>query len=313
MKLHVEIDKGSGFCNGVIRAVETAEANLNGNGLYSLGAIVHNNAELERLRQKGLEVIDIESMKKMSGTTVLIRAHGEPPQTYTIAKENNIKLIDCTCPVVLKLQERIKKTYDQINQTVANGEDGELSGGMIVIFGKEGHAEVNGLVGQVNGDAVITDVIHSADGYSIKGISQIDFSRPIYIFSQTTKDPQEYELVCNVIREKIAQARGCSIEEAGRYIKIHNTICRQVAQRHSNLVEFAKSKSVIVFVSGKESSNGKVLYELCRSANPHSYHIQGIGQIDREWFNDGDSVGICGATSTPKWQLEEVADFLAGL
>lgn len=313
MKLHVEIDKGSGFCNGVIRAVETAEANLNGNGLYSLGAIVHNNAELERLRQKGLEVIDIESMKKMSGTTVLIRAHGEPPQTYTIAKENNIKLIDCTCPVVLKLQERIKKTYDQINQTVANGEDGELSGGMIVIFGKEGHAEVNGLVGQVNGDAVITDVIHSADGYSIKGISQIDFSRPIYIFSQTTKDPQEYELVCNVIREKIAQAKGCSIEEAGRYIKIHNTICRQVAQRHSNLVEFAKSKSVIVFVSGKESSNGKVLYELCRSANPHSYHIQGIGQIDREWFNDGDSVGICGATSTPKWQLEEVADFLAGL
>lgn len=313
MKLHVEIDKGSGFCNGVIRAVETAEANLNGNGLYSLGAIVHNNAELERLRQKGLEVIDIESMKKMSGTTVLIRAHGEPPQTYTIAKENNIKLIDCTCPVVLKLQERIKKTYDQINQTAANGEDGELSGGMIVIFGKEGHAEVNGLVGQVNGDAVITDVIHSADGYSIKGISQIDFSRPIYIFSQTTKDPQEYELVCNVIREKIAQARGCSIEEAGRYIKIHNTICRQVAQRHSNLVEFAKSKSVIVFVSGKESSNGKVLYELCRSANPHSYHIQGIGQIDREWFNDGDSVGICGATSTPKWQLEEVADFLAGL
>lgn len=313
MKLHVEIDNGSGFCNGVIRAVETAEANLNGNGLYSLGAIVHNNAELERLRQKGLEVIDIESMKKMSGTTVLIRAHGEPPQTYTIAKENNIKLIDCTCPVVLKLQERIKKTYDQINQTVANGEDGELSGGMIVIFGKEGHAEVNGLVGQANGDAVITDVIHSADGYSIKGISQIDFSRPIYIFSQTTKDPQEYELVCNVIREKIAQARGCSIEEAGRYIKIHNTICRQVAQRHSNLVEFAKSKSVIVFVSGKESSNGKVLYELCRSANPHSYHIQGIGQIDREWFNDGDRVGICGATSTPKWQLEEVADFLAGL
>ena len=307
MNLFVEIDKGSGFCNGVIRAVETAEKNLKDNSLYSLGAIVHNNAELERLNQKGLTVIDIEQMKEMKDTTVLIRAHGEPPQTYSIAKENNIRLIDCTCPVVLKLQERIRETYINMKE----GKD--LAGGKIVIFGKEGHAEVNGLVGQVNGDAIITDVIHSAEGISIKGISQMDFENPICIFSQTTKDPQEYELVCNVIIQKVAQAKNCSIEEAKGYVKIHNTICRQVAQRHSNLVEFDKSKSVILFVSGKESSNGKVLYDLCRSANSHSYHIQGTEQIEKEWFRDGDSVGICGATSTPKWQLEEAAAFIKGL
>ncbi len=319
MNLQVEIDKGSGFCNGVIRAVETAERNLDqiaqegdGNGstcrLYSLGAIVHNNAELERLHKKGLTVIDIEKMKQMKGTTVLIRAHGEPPHTYDVARENGIKLIDCTCPVVLKLQERIRDTYNSIK-----GEDGNLKGGQIVIFGKEGHAEVNGLVGQVNSDAVIADVVHSEDGYSIKGLSEIDFTLPVYIFSQTTKDPQEYELVCRKIQESIAFAKGCSIEEASEFVKIHNTICRQVAQRHSNLVAFAKSKSVIVFVSGKESSNGKVLYDLCHGANPHSYHIQGTGQIDKNWFKEGDSVGICGATSTPKWQLEEAAEFLRHL
>lgn len=319
MNLQVEIDKGSGFCNGVIRAVETAERNLDkitqgdeGNAntckLYSLGAIVHNNAELERLHKKGLTVIDIEQMNQMNDTTVLIRAHGEPPRTYAIAKENNIKLIDCTCPVVLKLQERIRDTYNS-----TKGMSGNLKGGQIVIFGKEGHAEVNGLVGQVNSDAVITDVIHTKDGYTIKGLPEIDFTQPVYIFSQTTKDPQEYELVCRVIQENMATAQGCSFEQAGEFVKIHNTICRQVAQRHSNLVEFAKSKSVIVFVSGKESSNGKVLYDLCRGANPHSYHIQGIGQIERGWFEEGDSVGICGATSTPKWQLEEAAEFLRNL
>ncbi|MBR5857141.1 MAG: 4-hydroxy-3-methylbut-2-enyl diphosphate reductase [Bacteroidales bacterium] len=319
MNLQVEIDRGSGFCNGVIRAVETAERNLDqiagsagqnntAGQLYSLGAIVHNNAELERLHKKGLTVIDIGEMKQMRNTTVLIRAHGEPPCTYAIAKENGIKLIDCTCPVVLKLQERIRETYKSVG-----GEDREGEKGQIVIFGKEGHAEVNGLVGQVNSDAVITDVIHSNDGCSIKGLSEIDFTRPVYIFSQTTKDPQEYKLVCRRIQESIASARGCSFEQAGEFIKIHDTICRQVAQRHSNLVQFAKSKSVIIFVSGRESSNGKVLYDLCRGANGHSYHIQGVGQIEREWFADGDSVGICGATSTPKWQLEEVAEFLRNL
>lgn len=282
MRLSIEIDEESGFCYGVIRAVEKAEFKLRENStLYSLGSIVHNNSELERLNSIGLEVIDLEQMKGLSNTTVLIRAHGEPPATYRIARENNISLIDCTCPVVLKLQARIRETY-----AVGNGQ--------IVIFGKIGHAEVNGLVGQANGDAIVVDGVES--------LSKIDFTKPVYIFSQTTKDPKEYEEICREITKRIIGAGG-SLEN----LHVHNTICRQVAQRHTNLVAFAESHSVIVFISGKESSNGKVLYELCRSVNPRSYHIQTRDQIDPQWFQDGDSVGICGATSTPKWQLEGVA------
>jgi len=285
MRLAIEIDEESGFCYGVIRAVEKAEFKLRESStLYSLGAIVHNSSELERLNSKGLQVIDLEQMKRLSDTVVLIRAHGEPPQTYRLARENNISLIDCTCPVVLKLQARIRDTYANAN-------------GQIVIFGKTGHAEVNGLVGQANGDAIVVD--------GVKSLDKIDFSKPIYIFSQTTKDPKEYEEICEAIRERII---GC-----GGPVKdfhIHNTICRQVAQRHSNLAAFAKRHSVIVFISGKESSNGKVLYDLCKSVNPRSYHIQTTDQIDPQWFCDGDSVGICGATSTPKWQLEGGAEYI---
>lgn len=302
MNLIVEIDSHSGFCNGVIRAINTAEKNLGDNGLYSLGAIVHNSEELSRLNSIGLSVIDIEQMEKMKDTTVLIRAHGEPPYTYSIAKQNNITLIDCTCPVVLKLQEKIRNTYLDIKN---NG-----SKGQIVIFGKEGHAEVNGLVGQVNGDAIIVDVVHPS---SFKGIDKIDYNLPIYIFSQTTKDPKDYITICKEIQSNIAKFRGCTFEEAEKHITIYNTICRQVAQRHENLADFAKSHSVILFVSGKESSNGKVLYDLCHSVNKHSYHIQHTGQIDKSWFKDGDSVGICGATSTPKWQLENVAKYLQNI
>ena len=302
MDLTVEIDSQSGFCNGVIRAINTAEKNLGDNGLYSLGAIVHNSEELSRLNSIGLTVIDVAQMEGMRDTTVLIRAHGEPPQTYAIAKKNNITLIDCTCPVVLKLQEKIRNTYTSIKEG-----DGM---GQIVIFGKEGHAEVNGLVGQVNGDAVIVDV---AGTTSFKGADRIDYTRPVYIFSQTTKDPKDYNTICSMIKSNIAQARGCRYEEAEKFLIIHNTICRQVAQRHKNLAEFAQSHSVIVFVSGKESSNGKVLYDLCKSVNPHSYHIQHSRQINTEWFKDGDSVGICGATSTPKWQLENVAKYLQNI
>lgn len=286
MHLSIEIDGESGFCYGVIRAVEKAEIRLKESGtLYSLGSIVHNNSELERLNSIGLEVIDINRMGELSDTTVLIRAHGEPPQTYQLARENNITLVDCTCPVVLKLQERIKETYAKYPQH------------QIVIFGKIGHAEVNGLVGQVNGDATVVD--------SLESLGKIDFSRPIQIFSQTTKDPKEYDEICSAIKERILAAGG-SLEN----ISVHDTICRQVARRHTNLAEFAKRHSVIVFISGKESSNGKVLYELCKSVNPRSYHIQEVGQIEAGWFEDGDSVGICGATSTPKWQLEQVQECL---
>ncbi|MBO5407608.1 MAG: 4-hydroxy-3-methylbut-2-enyl diphosphate reductase [Bacteroidales bacterium] len=285
MRLTIEIDEESGFCYGVIRAVQKAEMKLKESStLYSLGSIVHNNSELDRLNKIGLEVIDLEQMKNLSDTTVLIRAHGEPPRTYEIARENNISLIDCTCPVVLKLQARIRETYASHN-------------GQIVIFGKIGHAEVNGLVGQANGDAIVVDGVQS--------LEKIDFTKPICIFSQTTKDPKEYEEICEAIKERIVACGG----PVGEF-QIHNTICRQVAQRHTNLVAFAESHSVIVFISGKESSNGKVLYDLCKSVNPRSYHIQTRNQIDPQWFQDGDSVGICGATSTPKWQLEGVAKHL---
>ena len=288
MQLNIEIDEGSGFCYGVIRAVEKAEMQLKESGtLYSLGAIVHNNSELERLGKIGLEVIDGNRMQDLSDTTVLIRAHGEPPATYRLAEKNNISLIDCTCPVVLKLQDRIRETYSKV-------------GGQIVIFGKIGHAEVNGLVGQTNGNAIVVD--------SLESLKAIDFTKPVQIFSQTTKDPKEYEEICNAIKERIV-AEGGSLEN----LTVHNTICRQVAQRHSNLVAFARKHSTIVFISGKESSNGKVLYELCRSVNPRSYHIQTVDQIDPAWFVENDSVGICGATSTPKWQLEGVAQKLQEL
>jgi 4-hydroxy-3-methylbut-2-enyl diphosphate reductase len=288
MHIDIEIDEGSGFCYGVIRAVEKAEMQLKECGsLYSLGAIVHNNSELERLEKIGLEVIDTTRMKSLSDTTVLIRAHGEPPATYKLAEKNNISLIDCTCPVVLKLQDRIRETYNKV-------------GGQIVIFGKTGHAEVNGLVGQTNGDAIVVD--------SLESLKAIDFKKPVQIFSQTTKDPKEYEEICNAIKERIIAA-GKTLSN----ITVHNTICRQVAQRHSNLVAFARKHSAIVFISGKESSNGKVLYELCKSVNPRSYHIQTVDQINPSWFMEGDSVGICGATSTPKWQLDGVAKKLQEL
>ena len=285
MRLAIEIDEGSGFCYGVIRAIEKAESRLKETAsLYSLGAIVHNNSELERLNSIGLQVVGLEQMKELSNTTVLIRAHGEPPTTYTLAAERNISLRDCTCPVVLKLQERIRNSYSKEN-------------GQIVIFGKIGHAEVNGLVGQVGGDAVVVD--------SVASLEKVDFTKPIQIFSQTTKDPKEYDEICDAIKERILAAGG-SLDN----FKVHDTICRQVAQRHKNLVSFARKHSVIVFISGKESSNGKVLYDLCKSVNPRSYHIQTVDQIDPQWFIEGDSVGICGATSTPKWQLEGVAQAL---
>lgn len=311
MRLNIEIDPGSGFCYGVIRAVEKAEINLKENTkLYSLGSIVHNNSELERLNKIGLTVIDSGQMQHLSGTTVLIRAHGEPPSTYLTARQRNITLIDCTCPVVLKLQERIRQIYKANN---ARPDIPEAVKGQIVIFGKTGHAEVNGLVGQVNGDAVIVDIrSREEEGEESSaiylGLEKIDFTRPIDIFSQTTKDPKEYEEICKMILQKITASGG----DPQRF-RIHNTICRQVAQRHTNLADFARNRSVILFVSGKESSNGKVLYELCKSVNHRSYHIQDTGQIENFWFSDGDSVGICGATSTPKWQLEEVASYLRNL
>lgn len=284
MNIRVEIDPRSGFCHGVVRAVEQAENYLRYSPrLYSLGAIVHNSVELERLKKKGLEILSIEEVAQLHDDVILVRAHGEPPETYELARRNRLQVIDCTCPVVLKLQERVRETWQRIR----------ASGGQVVIFGKKGHAEVNGLVGQTGGEAI---VISSAED-----LAGIDFSRPVALFSQTTKDPDEFRQIAARIREERPDA------------EVYDTICRQVVHRHQSLVEFAQNHSVILFVSGRESSNGKVLFELCRGVNTRTYRVENASQINPNWLQDGDFVGICGATSTPKWQLEEIFIYLQRL
>ncbi|MBR5063124.1 MAG: 4-hydroxy-3-methylbut-2-enyl diphosphate reductase [Bacteroidales bacterium] len=283
--LKVEIDPGSGFCGGVIRAITRAEEFLSGgDALWSLGAIVHNEAELERLQSKGLRTI--ESLAEVpDGETVLIRAHGEPPSTYKAARKRSLAMIDCTCPVVLQLQRRIREAYQRLH---AEGRKGQ-----VLIFGRVGHAEVLGLLGQVDGDAL---VVENADMLN-EAISagRLDFSQPMEIFSQTTKSPAEYAQICDMLRTR------------GADVKVHDTICAQVASRHEKLSAFARSHDVILFVSGRSSSNGKVLSDLCKSVNPRTYLLGSASEIDPAWFQDAASVGICGATSTPKWLLEDVA------
>ena len=292
MALTVEIDKRSGFCGGVIRAISKAEEFLDthpGKKLYSLGAIVHNEAELERLGRKGLVTIghdDIGNIQSPENKTVLIRAHGEPPSTYKLTREAGINLIDCTCPVVLKLQKDIREAYDSKSR--------------IVIFGKVGHAEVLGLLGQVGGDAVVIENMDMLLSALENGTIRTDV--PLEIFSQTTKSPTEYSEICSVLSER-AKAR----------LTVHNTICKQVASRHEELAEFASTHDIIIFVSGVSSSNGKVLCDLCRSRNPRTYHISDPKEIDPSWFGPDESVGVCGATSTPHWLLEEVATAVADL
>lgn len=289
MALKVDIEKHSGFCGGVIRAIGRAEEFLDSHPckkLYSLGAIVHNEAELGRLGRKGLVTIgheDIAAIPSPKDETLLIRAHGEPPSTYSLAAEAGINVIDCTCPVVLKLQESIREAYARDIQ--------------LVIFGKVGHAEVLGLLGQVGGDAVVIEDMPMLLAALEDGTIRTDI--PLEIFSQTTKSPVEYSEICAVLSERA---------RAG--LKVHDTICRQVASRHDELSAFAASHDVVVFVSGISSSNGKVLCDLCRSRNPRTHHISAPEDIDPAWFGPGDSVGVCGATSTPRWLLEQVAEAL---
>ena len=289
--LRVEIDPGSGFCGGVIRAITQAEQYLSeGYALYSLGAIVHNEAELSRLRERGL--ITVNSLSEVpEGETVLIRAHGEPPATYREAQARQLAIIDCSCPVVLQLQRRIREAYARLH------EDG--SRGQIIIFGRVGHAEVLGLLGQVDGDALVIENMLMLEEALHAG--KIDLSQPIEIFSQTTKSPAEYASICEMLTER------------GARLTVHDTICAQVATRHERLAFFAASHDVILFVSGRSSSNGKVLSDLCRRVNPHTYFIGGAGDIRPHWFTGGQSVGVCGATSTPKWLLEEVASTVRNL
>lgn len=294
----VDIDPKSGFCGGVIRAIDTAERILDRHPdkrLYSLGAIVHNEEELARLAEKGLVCIDsedLDDMPSVEGETLLIRAHGEPPETYRKARDLGFEIEDCTCPVVLRLQKSISQAYEQIRY------DNPL--GRILLFGKIGHAEVLGLVGQVGGDVVVVEDM--AMLVSLISSGGLDPNAPIEVFSQTTKNPEEYSQICQRL-----------VEFAGSNVRIHNTICSQVAERHKRLQEFAMAHDVILFVSGRESSNGNVLCELCKSVNIRTYHIQSAEDIRPAWFLPEDHVGVCGATSTPKWLLEQVASRVSDL
>ena len=309
----VDIDKNSGFCAGVIRAIGRAEEFLkegapeNVRRLFSLGAIVHNDAELSRLVSQGLVTIDkedLEDMREAEGEVLLIRAHGEPPKTYDKAHALGFDIIDCTCPVVLKLQQRIREAYEKQQ---AEGR------GQIILFGKIGHAEVLGLLGQTEDTAVVVENVAMLDKAVEEGLVKLDI--PTEVFSQTTKSPAEYRSLCARLEEDMAHYNELSVERfKGRgLLSVHDTICSQVATRHEKLSKFALEHDIIIFVSGKASSNGKVLCDLCKSLNIRTYHIDQVSEIKREWFRADDKVGICGATSTPKWLLEEAAEHVLEL
>ncbi len=294
--MQVEIDKNSGFCGGVIRAIGTAERYLeSGECLYSLGAIVHNEEELGRLEARGLVTIDRDDLEQMqdpvAGETLLIRAHGEPPQVYERARELGFQLVDCTCPVVLELQKKIREAHERLSGR----------GGQIVIFGKIGHPEVLGLVGQVDGGVLVVETQEQLQSRLSDGSLRTD--RDIELFSQTTMSPDGYRQV----RELLSDAMD------GASLTVHDTICRQVASRRRELSDFARLHDAVVFVSGKDSSNGKVLCERCRSANIRTWHVGSPAELRREWFRPEDRVGVCGATSTPGWLLQDVAEAIKNL
>ena len=281
----VEIDKNSGFCFGVVYAIKIAEEVLRTEKtLFCLGDIVHNNVEVSRLKKMGLITINHDQFKKLKGEKVLIRAHGEPPETYKIALKNNIELIDTSCPVVLKLQNKIKIGYDEIS----------AEKGQVVIYGKKGHAEVNGLIGQIKGEAIIVN--------DISDLNKIDYSRSVNVFSQTTQSTEGYNTIIKEIQTRL-QANNPDLK-----LISNNTICRQVSSRRKALIIFANKFDVIIFVSGKKSSNGKILYSICKEVNPRTYFISGISEIKKTWFKGINSAGICGATSTPMWLMEKAAN-----
>lgn len=283
----IEIDNNSGFCFGVVKAIETAETELEKNEhLYCLGDIVHNDAEVKRLEDKGLITIDKDTFKTLKNVKVLLRAHGEPPETYKIAKENNIELIDASCPIVLNLQKKVNKAYINISDIE----------GQLIIYGKEGHAEVVGLLGHTKNEGI---VISSYDNFD-----KIDFTKPINIFSQTTKSRSGYLNIIEEIKKRMIAKQG---NDDINFISNDST-CRQVSNRDVFLEEFASKHEIIIFVSGKKSSNGKILYQVCKSQNERSYFISDTDELDSSWFKESDSVGICGATSTPDWLMEKVKD-----
>jgi 4-hydroxy-3-methylbut-2-en-1-yl diphosphate reductase len=291
--MEVEIDRQSGFCFGVQNAVEIAEkALLKGEKVFSLGPIVHNDKEVERLSLIGLVSIDHNEFKNLRNCKVLIRAHGEPPETYEIANKNNINIIEATCPIVKRLQSKIQNTWLRVKATK----------GQVVIFGKAGHAEVVGLLGQIDNEGIL--VSGPAD------INKIDVTRPVYLFAQTTMSVKEFEYFVKKLRLKMKES---GISDPDKNLVINKTICGQVSNREPHLKAFAKKHDIVIFVSGRESSNGKMLYSVCKKVNPDTYFVSSREEIDISWFKGKASVGICGATSTPKWLIENIRDSISNI
>lgn len=284
----VTIDENSGFCFGVTTAIETAERELQKGTLFCLGDIVHNGQEVERLDKLGLETIDYDDLRTLRNVRVLLRAHGEPPSTYRIAKQNNIEIIDASCPVVLNLQKRIREKYQAIH--------GKNTGAQIVIFGKKGHAEVIGLEGQTNNTAIVIE--------SIRQLHQLDFTRPIYLFSQTTKSVEEFQQIVAEIKQRKIENDTSEV-----VFEYHDTICRNVANRVKHLQDFARGNDVVIFVGGQKSSNAKVLFQNCMQVNSCTVFVSSEADLTPEILQQchaAEKVGICGATSTPKWLMERI-------
>jgi len=280
--VRIEIDDKSGFCFGVVRAITEAEKALaEGGTVYSLGDIVHNRIEVQRLERLGLRTVTHDEMPRLAGCRLFIRAHGEPPTTYARARELGIDLIDATCPVVARLQTRVVRAHELMRPV----------GGQVVILGKRGHAEVVGLTGQVDAPTIVIEGPQDLDA--------IDFARPVYFLSQTTQSIALFEQLCDEMRRRAADPA---------QVRIEDTICRQVANREEHLEAFARRFDVVIFVCGRKSSNGKVLFEVCRRANAATYNIEEAAELEPQWFAGAASVGICGATSTPKWLMQQVAD-----
>ncbi|HUI65814.1 MAG TPA: 4-hydroxy-3-methylbut-2-enyl diphosphate reductase [Bacteroidota bacterium] len=281
----VTVDQHSGFCWGVVRTIDMAEEELRHTpDLFSLGPVIHNPVEIERLRVKGLETVTRDDFARLRGKKVLIRAHGEPPSTYAAAREHGVTLVDATCPVVTKVQERIRKFYDQ--------------GYQIVIFGKKDHAEVIGLVGHTNNEAVVVKSVAEAGA--------VDPSRKTVLFSQTTMDKETFYQIAELLKQRIAEFEVGTFEEAAIDFHAKDTICGQVSGRDRKLREFAQQNDVMVFVAGRASSNGKVLYDICRDANPRTHFVEDERELNKEWFSGASRVGVSGATSTPQWLMERV-------
>ena len=284
--MRIEIDDKSGFCFGVVNAIGKAEQALREGAVYSLGDIVHNRLEVQRLQRLGLETVSHSDLDRLGGKTLLVRAHGEPPCTYEKARRFGINVIDATCPVVARLQRKVAEAYEKMKRV----------NGQVVILGKKGHAEVVGLTGQIGDDCTVVECERDLDA--------LDFSRPVYLLSQTTQSLELFKHVERSIAERIYDASA---------LTVNDTICRQVSSREQHLREFAARYDAVVFVCGRKSSNGRVLFEVCRSANARTYNVEDSGELRPEWFDGVESVGVCGAPSTPKWLMERLAEAIGDL